>query len=201
MGKFKFKLTNISIKDYQLLDFESKELIDFTIKENLKSNSILRLKKLIGIKEIIPKQSSLWNLTWSDIIELRESIKDQNLFEPLALMYGINENQFFKLSVFNAFSTYKWIVEQLKEISDLEKQELGHEITQEEKDAGVEALQDFGYIVAVDGLAIGNILKHKQILQLNYSIVFRKMCLEKVTNEIKKQYQENVSRKNQRNSY
>lgn len=185
--------------DYASLDNEVKELVDFTVQENLKPNPELRLKSVLT-KTVKPKQMNLWFLSWSDIIELRIAVSEQNMFEVLNIVFGINDKDFARLDLFNAFSAYKWIVEQFKAIVEIELQELSSELTEEEKEAGVEELQEFGYSVMLDGIAKGDLLKYDDYLKLPYVKIFRKMCLDKKRHDINKQMQENASTKSKRNS-
>lgn len=187
------------VKDYLNLKPEVKELVDYTVSQSLKANPILRKKGFLHTKKITAKQPDFWFLSWSDLVELREAVAEKNMTEALNIVFGIDENDFLSLEIFNAFAAYKWVVEQLTEIAKIESQELGHELTQDEKDAGVEALQEFGYTVAVDSLAKGNLLKYDSILKKPYAIIFRKMCLDKINNEIKKNLYENANRKSRGN--
>lgn len=184
---------------YSLLSVDVKEFVDYTIQENLKPNSELRLKNVLT-KIVKPKQMNLWFLSWSDIIELRIAVSEQNMFEVLSIVFGINENDFARLDLFNAFSVYKWIVAQFKSIVEIEVQELSSEPTPEEIDAGIEELQEFGYSVMLDGIAKGDLLKYDDYLKLPYVKIFRKMCLDKKRYDINKQMQENASTKSKRNS-
>lgn len=187
-----------TLKHYAFLDGEVRELVDYTIKQSLKANEVLRLKSSFSTKQIKAKQSDFWFLPWSTLLEIREAVIEQNLVEVFRLVYGINQNQFLSLDVFNAFSAYKWVIQKLEDIALIEKQELGDGLTPEEKEAGAEALKEFGYSVTLDSLAKGNILRYNKILKKPYAVIFRKMCLDKTNNEIKKNYSENASRKNKR---
>lgn len=189
-----------SVMQYNFLQPEVRELIDYTVQESLKPNPVIRVRRMLRSKNVAAKTNSFWQLPWSDLVLVREAIQEKNMFEVFKILYGLNECQFLNLDVFNAFAAYKWVMENLKEISDIELQELGSDIDQDMKDAGADRLQEFGYSVAVDSLAQGDMLKYNDILKKPYAVVFRKMCLDKVNYEIRKQYQENVSRKNKRNS-
>lgn len=185
--------------EYSQLSIDVKEFVDYTIQENLKPNPELRLKSVLT-KIVKPKQLNLWSLSWSDIIELRIAVSEQKMFEVLNIVFGINETEFARLDLFNAFSVYKWIVEQFKSIVEIESQELSSEMSDEEKEAGVEELQEFGYSVMLDGIAKGDLLKYDEYLKLPYVKIFRKMCLDKKRYDINKQMQENASTKSKRNS-
>lgn len=201
MGKKSDSISSVfndvpSIKDYFLMQDKDKGYIDFIIKNALKPNSILRINKM----ELQPKKNDFWDLSWGDLIELRELVKEKNISKVIEILYQVKEFNFYKLEVFNCFSVYKWVVEQLNEISKIEAQELSSEPTIEEIEAGVEMLNEFGYTVSIDILANGNILEYDRILSKPYHVIFKKLCLNKTKNEIQKNYIDNVSRKNKRNS-
>lgn len=183
----------LMLADYANLPIDAKEIVDYTIRETLRSNPELRINR----KLIKPKQNNFWFLTWSDIIELRLAIANQNMFDVLKLVFKINEKQFMKLELFNAYAAYTWVANHFKLIIDAEISELASELSEEEKDAGAEDLQEFGYTVALDGLAKGDVLKYNDYLLQPYSKIFRKMCLDKTKYDINKQLQENASRKSQ----
>ena len=142
--------------EYALLPVEVKEVVDYTIQESLKSNSQLRVRGVLP-KVVKPKNENLWFLSWSDIIELRLAISEQRMYDVLNIVFGITEKQFALLDLFNAYSAYKWTVEQFKEIVEIEIQELSSEHSQDELEAGVEELHEFGYSVALDGIAKGDL--------------------------------------------
>ena len=181
--------------EYQHLTDEVRQLIDYTIENNLKQNPILRLRA-----DVKPKCESLWSLQWTDIIELREALCDNDLEKAITIVYGINKYQFLQLGIFNTYAAYLWIAHQFKEMMETEIERLTLELDEDEKNAGAEDLQDFGYVVALDGLAGGDILKYDHYLKLPYAKVFRKLCLDKTRYEINKNMQRNASRNVTRDS-
>ncbi|MEC4050655.1 hypothetical protein OX284_014545 [Flavobacterium sp. SUN046] len=185
--------------EYSLLPLDVKEVVDYTLKENLKANPVLRLKRIMK-KTLEPEYSDLWSYTWSDIISLRASITDENLYDVLNIVYGISENDFATLDLFNAYAAYKWVVEQFKEIVELEIEKLSSDHSELEIESGAEDLQDFGYYVALDGLTKGDLDKNDSYLMKPYSMIFRKLCLDKKRYEITKTINENASRSIQNNS-
>jgi len=188
----------LKLSDYSALTLESKEVVDYTISESLKSNSIIRLYGGLITKK--PKKDNLWFLPWSDIIELKMAIAEENIFEVLKIVFDIDKKEFSRLEMFNAFSVYKWVAEQCAEIIKIEIQELASEMSDEEKEAGAEELQEFGYSLVLDGMTKGNLLDYDKWLKLPYVKVFRKMCMDKKRYDINKTMQENASRKSKRNS-
>jgi len=205
MGSFRIGVKDVFKKrvmlvNYPFLTSEAKMLVDYTIKENLKCNNVLRVRGLFRTKKLLPKKSTLWSITWNDRIELGLAVGENDIFAMLKIIYGISEKQFKRLELFNAFSAYKFIIEELKEMVRIEAQELEHEYTEEEKEAGVEELQQFSYYNTLDTLTNGNILIQNEWLMLPYSKIFRKMCLDKVRFDINLKMRENANRKIKGNS-
>lgn len=194
---FKYRPT---LAGYSKLSGERKELIDYTIQNSLKSNPILRVRKLFRIRHLKPKETNLWMLTWNDIILLKRYITEKDLISFLKLMYGIEEKQFMKLDAYNVFATWKWINEELKKLSEIEVQELEEDIPDELKDAGIEQMQRFDYTPALDKMAGGDLTRYDEFLKLPYAKIFRKLVMDKVIRDISETYKDNVSRKNQINS-
>ncbi|MCG8212939.1 hypothetical protein J2Q11_08625 [Tenacibaculum finnmarkense genomovar finnmarkense] len=191
MHNIKENVFSKSIGDYIYLKDDARDTVDSIIK-SVKSNSILRVNSY----KVKPKELSFWNFSWGEIVLLREAIQLQDLQQVMQLVYGVKAKMFSRINIYNCFAVYKWINEQLKEITDLEVQELGGEVTLEEKEAGVEMLNHFGYSVSVDVLAGGNILKHEEVLAKPYIVIFKKLCLNKAKIEIQKNYAENARKKN-----
>ena len=186
----------IKMYEYNIIPNDVRTLINYTIANNLKPNPVLRL----GRKNIQPKGETLWYLSWDAIIQLRSALVDNDLVKSIELVYGLNKKQFTQLEIFNAYAAYLWIVIEFKNMIETEIEQLSFELDEDEKNAGTEDLQDFGYAVALDGLAGGDILKYDQYLRLPYTKVFRKLCMDKTRYEINKNMQKNASRNIRTNS-
>lgn len=186
-----FLKRTIKIKHYPGLDDQEKFFVDYTIKNSLKANSILR----VGRAKRGPKESDFWQLSWNDIILLRMHLGDTDLKAILELMYRVSDKEFANLNLLNASAVYKYVAECIDAINRIEKEQLDDEPSSEEKDAGVDQLNDFDYSVSLDVLAAGDILKYDELLAKPYSVIFRKLCLNKVKGEIQRNYNEIVSRK------
>ncbi len=196
MGKKSTSVENIfkcrpTIKQYARLEDESKAMIDLIIKHGIKPNKELRIKK----KKLKPVQENFWFLSWIELINLRGAVEEMKIFEALEMVYNISNKQITKLDVFNCFAAYLWICEELKEIGRVEVDRLGSEPTAEEKNAGVDLLTEFDYNVSLDVLAKGDILKYDEILKKPYAVIFRKLCLDKVKNQIQQNFITNANRK------
>jgi hypothetical protein len=200
MGKQQFKIDNLKIIDYVRLNPKHRGLVDYMVKEYSKPNPLIRVNSLFKIKHIKPKNDNLWMLSWSDIIELKQAINDKDILTVLRILYQLSEADFVKLNAFNCFSAYKWCVESLKEIYDAEIERLEEDIPDTLKDAGIEELEEYGYVPALDRLANGDITRYDEFLNMPYAKVFRKLAMDVLTRKINEKYQENVSRRNKTNS-
>lgn len=192
MGAKSININNIfkrklKVYNYLQLNPETKDIVDYTIKYGLNDCKIL----VVGRKKFKPIFDDIFYLKWEQIIELQELVKDRNVFEVLKMIYKIDEKQFLKLNLYNCFSVYQFILSELQRMADIELQEL----SEEQKNAGQEQLNRFGYYNNLDFLAKGDILKYDELLKKPYAVIFRKLVLEKVKYDIEKNYIKNVSRK------
>lgn len=185
-----------TVAEYTLLPTEVKNFVDDIITTGIKANPVARVKG----KNISPVQADFWQLSYEQIILLRNAVESMQMEEVFKLIYGLPEKQFLKLQVFNCFACYKWITGQLLEMARIEQDHLGGEPSLDEKNAGVEELAQFGYANNLDMLAGGDLLKYDDILLKPYAVVFRKLYMEKVKQDIQKRYMDYVSRKAKRNS-
>lgn len=190
IGIFKRK-KGVTIKGYASLEGETKELVDYTIKHSLRPNPTLRKSR----KDIKPKEFDFWKLKWNDIILLRHYLSQKDVKAVHKLVYGINDKDFLRLDLFNCSACYKWVASKINEINDIEKQELGHQPTGDEINAGVERLNEFGYTVALYQFRGTDISKDKELLATPYAKIFKELCMYKTIREINEQNQKNVSRK------
>lgn len=182
---------SIKIKSYAALKGETKELVDYTIKHGLRPNPILR----VGRRQIKPKEFDFWKLKWNDIILLRHYLENKDVKAVHRLVYNVTDRQFLRLDLFNCSSCYKWVASKINEINEIEKDRIGSEPSGEEVNAGVERLNEFGYSVALDQLAGGDLSKYDYLLEQPYAKIFRKMCLDKTVHEIQQQNIKNARRK------
>lgn len=196
MGKQSISIDNvfgskIKVKDYSRLAVEAKGVVDYTIKHALKSCRVLKIKR----RKLTPIFDDIFDLEWERIIELRELIYSKDVFGILKIIYGISEKHFLNLDIYNCFAAHKFVLDEFTELARIESEELSVEPTAEQKNAGIEMLNRFGHYNNLDYLARGDILKYDELLKKPYSIIFRKLVLDKTKNEIENNHIRNVSRK------
>lgn len=88
-----------------------------------------------------------------------------------------------------------WIKEQQEFIHDRETQHLTSEPEPEMIAAGIDKLNTHGEIITIDSLAGRDILKHKQIEQLPYHEVFKKLLIDKEIRDFEKRYAKVMEKK------
>lgn len=120
MGRFKFSVKDLFSKillltDYPTLSVDAKELVDYTIKESLKCNSVLRVRGF-RTKYLKPKKANLWFISWSERIELGMALEQNDIFEILKIIYGINEKQFVRLQTILKTGVINFNIKTLKSI-------------------------------------------------------------------------------------
>jgi hypothetical protein len=177
MGKIDNSLDKLLLSKPRMIDYTRFTIVerDFfaeVYKDYIKPNPILRTRKWFFKGKRKPKQDSFWNLSWEDVVMVRKHVTDDNLFEVMRLMYGVNEVQFIALELLNVFSCLKWINEQLKGLSAAEEERLGSELSMEDINSGAEELQEYGYYNALRALQ-PDLLKHNEYMKLPYAIIFR----------------------------
>lgn len=200
MGKFANSLDKLIFSRPRMFEFErfsneEKEIVEHMVKNYVKANPMLRRYKYFRTKIIKPKQENFWKFTWEEILMIRNSFKKENMYETFKVVYGISEKDFMLLEIFNVFSALKFITDQLEVLRAAEEERLHSELTPEEIEAGAEELQEYDYYNSLKAME-PDLLKHDEILKLPYSIVFRDMAHTKLVNDIKKNYDGIIARKN-----
>lgn len=198
MGKIDNSLDKLLLSKPRMIDYTRFTIVerDFlaeVYKDYIKPNPILRTRKWFFKGKRKPKQESFWNLSWEDVVMVRKHVTDDNLFELMRLMYGVNEVQFIALELLNVFSCLKWINEQLKGLSAAEEERLGSELSMEDINAGAEELQEYGYYPALRTLQ-SDLLKHNEYMKLPYAIIFRELACAKLISDINRKKQEHAAR-------
>ncbi|MGV3695512.1 hypothetical protein [Flavobacterium sp.] len=184
--------------EYVKFNAEEREFVDDVIKNYIKANPILRQRKYFRRFNRKPKVKDFWDLSWEDILMIRQAFKTEQLFDVLEILYGLTEKEFMKLEMLNVFACYKWVTDELLKLNAAEEERLHSELSSEEINAGAEELQEYGYYNSLKAMC-PDLLKQNDYLKLPYSIIFRDMAHSKLISDINKKYQENAARKNRVN--
>lgn len=183
------------VRDYELFDKDKKESIDHILANYIKSNPIIR----ITWKEVKPKQTDFWELTFDEIIRLKEAFQNNEFESAIKICYDITDHQISTAKLFSIFSAYKWIQEELTKILEVEKREFGREYTIEEINAGVKDFDRFGFSIIIDKVSELFKKDEDEVLEYPYHKVFHKLALDNQKNKYINKLQENANRKTSRN--
>lgn len=129
-----------------------------------------------------------WGLLKEKIPELLSAGDLESLYFLMLKERGINV---FKIDVERielkeAVAFYLWILDELKTISELEKNYLQNEADFNLVKAGISKLEQFGHLTTIDSLANGDLTKYEAIKKMPYNLIFDKQFLEKTKSEIEK---------------
>lgn len=189
-----FLKRNIKIRHYESLGDNDRAFVDYTIKNSLRPNPRLR----VGRKKLKPKSFDLWETSWSDMILTWKHLEENNIKDVLKLHYGLREQDFLNLNIFNAFAVYKWVSERVKEINDIMKAELGDEPDNDQKAAGADEFKRYDYLPTLKKLCNDDRTKYDWMLKQPFSWIFREISLINTETEYQRNLNEIASRKTKR---
>lgn len=188
------KLKHITLGEYSQLSENDRSLYDQIISSTIPSGKTIRVK-LTSFAKVIPAHEDVWDFTFSDIIELKmalSELKELDLLKEIArIVYSVNDIE--RVNILD-LRVLNWVVDAMTMLLETERAELAYEPSKEEKKAGIEELERFGFAPTVDSLAGGDPTKEEAILLLPYHKVFQKMALNKAYNSIQKNMTQNAGR-------
>jgi hypothetical protein len=180
---------DITVEEYILT--EDKSLID-VILQNIRPKQSIALKYKDLYYKIQPRKKDLFEIEYKWIIKIKQNLSQANLNavkEILSGMFPINtDQQFYNCSVFDVFAAYAWIVEEIENIYDVEKEKLHKKPTQKQIAAGIEEFDQLDDVPSIDGLANGDVSRWDEVLELPYGVVLRKTLLNKIQNDYNERY-------------
>jgi hypothetical protein len=185
---------------YPGLNIQERKYVDELILKSIKPNRVLRkkpqdwyTKTFKGFVPVLPIEPDIWQTKWGVLIQLRKALVDKDLFKVLELVYGISEKDYLHLELFNVFSAYKWLTDQLVIIRNAEEERFNG-LSNEETEAGAEELRKFDYYGSLRSIC-PDLLKQDDYLDLPYAVVFRELAYIQKENEVKKRLHEIEQRK------
>jgi hypothetical protein len=135
---------------------------------------------------LAPKVQTLWELSFSEVVELRTAVSelagDGLMSEIARIMYGATDLKCIELF---SLKNLAWVIEALAELDAIEAAEFAG------SDPGVDmsGLERFGQLPAIDSIAGGDVLKYAEVLKLNYGKVFQHVCLQHELSKIRLEMQ------------
>lgn len=149
----------------------------------IKENPVIRYKS----REIKPKHPDLWMTPWGELLELKETIKE-DMFSAINITHGLKLGALLEVPVLNVFACLEWISKQLLNMHEVEKQELHREPNAKEINAGINEFEPFGYANQLRRLRGNDLTKDEELLKLPYAIIFRELCMNRVEADFNESY-------------
>lgn len=170
---------------------EDKELIDIVL-QNVKPKKVISASYRGKDFKRELMVNDLFELKYKWIIRMKEQLTSPTLGavkDVLSTVYDIRtDEQFFSCSVFDVFAAYAWIVEEVQNLYEVEKQKLFKKPTNKQISAGIEEFEQLDDIPVIDLLAGGDVSKWDDVLELPYGQVLRKMLLNKIQGDYNERY-------------
>ena len=160
------KLDKITLNKYLHLQDEEKEVVDFIIQEGIKENENLVMKGSVF------KPFDMWNISYNNMIFIKENLQGENFLDCIKLMYGIGDYHLEKATVFNIFSVYQYLINKLQEIIQIENDQIDNEKDPDEENAGIGMFEKYGFYNEIRSLTDGDKTKEDYYLNLPYIDVF-----------------------------
>lgn len=135
----------------------------------------MQYKQVIELKNVLRGQKNI------DLV----LIKTVSLFSDLQ----ISDKDIEKANLKEFFQTINQINEQFEDIYRLEKSLQGYTDV-DLSNAGADQMNQFGDLNVIDSLAGGDILKWKEVLQLDWWDVYNKLLKDKIEQDIQRRYAE-----------
>ena len=163
------KVKNISFIDY------------FNLENKTKYNYYLRYAELVPTD--LFKIGSLMDQSFGFVKDVQDLFYTSGLtwekyFELIVELKGLKKETIANNKLFQLHASRLYLKEQIEQITELERSNLGHASNAKEQMAGIEVFDKYGAFLQFDSLANGDVTKIKEIEKLDYSVCFAKLKLE-----------------------
>jgi len=125
---------------------------------------------------------------------ISESVNYEQVIDIIKELSGYPRDKILDKCWIDVFRFVKFVMKSIEEVDKVEEK-LAYEPDAHEQEAGHESYQQFGYFATIDRLAGGDPLKYELIGNMEYSVIFSKLLLNKVDAQFAKNYQKSISKK------
>ena len=160
------QLHKIKLKHYYKLNKQDQDSVDLILKEGLKENDVLR----IGRKSYKPQ--SLWNISYSQMLYLKDNLHNEYFIDCIAIVYGVHSYHLNESLIYNLIAVYKSIIESLNKVLDIEKTQFDNKTEPDEEKAGIKNFNKYGSYNELRSLTGGDRKQDEFWLNLPYKDVF-----------------------------
>jgi hypothetical protein len=104
-------------------------------------------------------------------------------FKELHNLKNISAKKLGSMSFFKIYKSLLYIIEQISSINKLESENLGHNPSSEEMQAGIEVFNKYKAFIQFDTLTRGDITKIEAIRKIEYNVCFTKLMYDADKNQ------------------
>ncbi len=174
----------------EFIQLEADEVPENLLKVLKRSNTLL------GVEA-----DELSEIQWGRVKEIQEAMSDGDIISAVLKTVDhkkvINKSKILGLEYKIFLYFCAWLSDQLEQIGKMEEQLIG-ETNEDLIEAGVEDLNKFGWINALDSLAGNDITKWQMVYELPYKDVYIKLLKDKETADVQSRFQDIMKRKSKR---
>lgn len=195
-------IKRITLSEFSLLSENKKAKYDVLI-SSIKSIQVIKIKRDKIWQTIYPKSKDIWELTYSDIIELKDTINNLSeskisetdfINEVIRIVYRLPEKDILNIDCLAYFNCTGWVTDQLIQMMEVESAQLKYEPNEKLKAAGVDKLDILGHYPTIKALMKSNNQTKEEVLSTPYNQVFMDLCHDNIISEINKKLVENVGK-------
>lgn len=172
------ELKNITFNDY--LKLEDRSEYDFAINY---SEKFLEPKDIFNVGSFTQLEFGLVKDLQQDI---SQGITWDKMLEYMCLLTGKKELSFYKLSLLDIMRFRNYIVNEIRQIVEIENQVLNYEPSEDEIQAGIEKLSVFGVYSQLRSIATSFNQTVEWARKLKYEDAFVELCYQKMSSDFER---------------
>ena len=178
------------------------DIINFKLKDFLRQdvNTITDYFFILNQLEAIPTKREVYYLKLKEVEHIKSNINsglDGDIVDIISTVQDVKKEDILNLDIIQVFGLMNSIKEQVLNINKAELTALSNNIPNAKfsQVEGSKRLQKFGIYNTLNQLSDGDILKWDAILDLPYDMVFTKLYLDKINNDIQHEMNQIKSKK------
>lgn len=163
------------------------EIINYKLKDFLEQDEdlILEYSNILKLIEPTPTKHQLHEMTLREVESIKVIINDPEHL-PEVFNYFQGDDKIENIKIVEFYGIINSITNQLENLLRMETRELVSEHTDFKWEAvdGSQRISKLGILPMIDNLALGNILKYEEILNLPYMTVFNNLRMKRILKDI-----------------
>ena len=152
-----------------------------------------KVLKFLEPVQLNNKIESITDLTFGEVAEIKILLQNGSflsLTEMFKIIFGLTQNEIYKINVINFYHALNWIQNEIETIYEREVKNLSSSADSKMKDAGIDELNVFGEMNTLIMLGEKFGKAPQEIENWKYNLVFSLMLHQKISSEVNKRYVE-----------